>query len=97
VTVGGTPSSAYFTGDNEVSGSGSSWQTETLTFQASSDNTFISFNDCVALGDTDLFVGLDNVSLVVVPELPTSLTGLGGLALVMAAIGFSSKRPKPNL
>lgn len=88
--------SRYFIGNNNVSGTGSHWQTETMVFEANSSATFITFNNCTGLKTTDAFVGLDNIRLEVttVPEAGTWAAGLGGLALMIAAFGLSAKKPK---
>lgn len=90
VMIDGQPGAQYFTGDNQVAGTGSAksyWQMETITFTANSVATFVTFNNCTAFRATDAFVGLDNVVLVQVPDSGPSLGGVAALFLVVGAFG----------
>jgi len=101
VTLNGQPSTESFTGASTFVASPletSHWQTETLVFQATSSATFISFNNCTDLSTTtEAFVGLDNVSIMVVPEGGTWCSGMGAVVLCLTAIRFGSKGPKLSL
>jgi hypothetical protein len=97
VTVNGSGGTGFFQGDNSAPGlwkGNSYWQNESLTFKATSDTTFITFNAATSLRAADSFIGLDNVSLVAVPECTTAVPGFGALGLVMAAMRFRSKGRK---
>jgi hypothetical protein len=97
VTVNGSCGACCFAGDNSVPSSGgvkSYWQNESLTFQASSATTFITFNASTSLRAADSFIGLDNVGLVPVPESTTAVAGFGALGLAMAAMRFNSRGRK---
>lgn len=99
VTINGQPGGPIFTGHyglGGVSAGNSYWQTETLTFEATSDSTWIGFNNCTRFQTTEELVGLDNVTLAVVPETGTFLAGFGALVLAVGA-GVGSKRAKLGL
>jgi len=86
VSVTGTPSSATFTAGPVNPSVLNRWESFGLVFTANSASTVISFAGVGA--DNQKYVGLDNVSLVAVPEPTTILAG----ALLLLPFGASTLR-----